>query len=115
MGGTISGLDKMSKMNPGNLAVFAVGASSDKEELRERLQEQNHLEETPFYYLEGGFDFEKMSFFPKMMLKIMRKSIAKKEEKTEQDREMEQLLSGSFDNSDKAKIEPFVELLQNDF
>lgn len=115
MGGMISGLDKMRKMNPGNLAVFAVGASSDKEEIREQLKEQNHLEETPFYYLEGGFDFEKMSFFPKMMLKMMRKSIAKKEEKTQQDIEMEQLLSGSFDNSDKRKIEPFIKLLQNDF
>lgn len=112
MGGMISGLDKMRKMNPAQLAVFAVGASAPKEEVQEQIQAQNHLDKEPFYYVEGGLNFEKMSFFPKMMLKMMGKSIAKKENKTEQEKEMAQIFSGSFDHSDKMQIEPFISLLK---
>lgn len=112
MGGMIIGLDKMQKMNPKQLVVFAVGATSDSEELRNNLKVQNHLEQTPFFYLEGGLSFEKMSFFPKMMLKMMGKSIAKKENKTEQEKEMEKIFAGSFDHSDKAKIESLVALVK---
>ena len=109
MGGMIMGLDKIQKMNPKQLVVFAVGASSDSEEVRENLRTQNHLEQTQLYYFEGGLAFEKMSFFPKMMLKMMGKSVAKKENKTPQEEEMAKLFAGSFDHSDIAKIEPLVE------
>lgn len=112
MGGMITGLDKMRKMNPKQLVVFAVGATSNSEEVRNNLKNQNHLEQTPFFYFEGGLNFEKMSFFPKMMLKMMQKSVAKKENKTEQEKEMEKLFAGSVDNSDKANIEPLVALVK---
>lgn len=112
MGGMISGLDKIRKMNPQKLVVFAVGATSDNEELRNNLKTQNHLEEIPFFYMEGGINFEKMSFFPRKMLKMMGKSLAKKENKTEQEKEMEKKFAGSFDNSDKANIEALVALVK---
>ncbi len=108
MGGMIMGLDKIQKMNPKHLVVFAVGASSDSEEVRNNLRTQNHLEQTPFYYFEGGLAFEKMGFFPKMMLKMVKKSVAKKENKTPQEQEMEKLFAGSFDHSDIVKIESLV-------
>ena len=108
MGGMIMGLDKIQKMDPKQLVVFAVGASSDSEELRNNLKTQNHLEQTPLFYMEGGIAFEKMSFFPKMMLKTMGKSVAKKEVKTEEDEEMLRKFSASGDNSDIANIQPLV-------
>lgn len=108
MGGMISGLEKLRKMNPKKLVVFAVGAGADREAVRARLQEQNHLEETPFFYLEGGLAFERMKFFPKMMLKMMAKSIAGKENKTEEEKEMEKKFAGSFDHAERASIEPLV-------
>lgn len=108
MGGMISGLEKLRKMNPKQLVVFAVGAGADREAVRARLQEQNHLEETPFFYLEGGLAFERMKFFPKMMLKMMAKSIAGKENKTEEEKEMEKKFAGSFDHAERASIEPLV-------
>ena len=112
MGGMIMGLDKMQKMNPKQLVVFAVGASSDSEEVRNNLKTQNHLEQTPLYYFEGGLAFEKMGFFPKMMLKMVGKSVAKKENKTSQEQEMENLFAGSFDHSDIAKIKPLVAVVK---
>ena len=108
MGGMIMGLDKIQKMDPKQLVVFAVGASSDSEELRNNLKTQNHLEQTPLFYMEGGIAFEKMSFFPKMMLKTMGKSVEKKEVKTEEDEEMLRKFSASSDNSDIANIQPLV-------
>ncbi|NLL80070.1 MAG: hypothetical protein GX234_09865 [Clostridiales bacterium] len=115
MGGMISGLDKLRKMNPKQLVVFAVGAGSDNGNVRSNLKTQNHLEETPFFYLEGGLSFERMSFFPKMMLKMMGKSIAKKENKTEQEEEMVKLFAGSFDHSERKNIEPLVTaVMKND-
>lgn len=108
MGGMITGLDKMRKMNPQKMVVFAVGATSDSEKLRNNLKAQNQLEQMLFFYMEGGINFEKMSFFPKMMLKMMGKSVAKKENKTEQEKEMEKMFVGSFDNSNKANIESLV-------
>ena len=109
MGGMISGLDKINKMNPPKLIVFAVGASGDNEKLREELKSQNHLEQIPFFYMQGGINFEKLSFFPKMMLKMMGKSIAKKENRTEKEKEMLELFAASSDNSDIANIKPLVE------
>ena len=108
MGGMISGLDKIRKMNPKKLVVFAVGASTGSEEVRNTIKEQNHLEQTAFFYFEGGLAFEKMGFLPKMMLKMVGKSVAKKENKTPQEQEMEKLFAESFDNSDVAKIKPLV-------
>ena len=108
MGGMITGLDKIQKMNPKQLIVFAVGASSESEENLDNLRKQNHLEQVPLYYFEGGLAFEKMSFFPKTMLKMMGKSVAKKENKTPQEEEMAKLFAGSFDHSDEAKIKPLV-------
>ena len=114
MGGMIMGLDKIQKMDPKQLVVFAVGASSDSEELRNNLKTQNHLEQTPLFYMEGGIAFEKMSFFPKMMLKTMGKSVAKKEVKTEEDEEMLRKFSASGDNSDIANIQPLVAFVKEE-
>ena len=91
MGGMIMGLDKIRKMNPKNLVVFAVGASADREENRKNLITQNNLSDIPLYYFEGGLAFERMKFLPRTVLKMMGKSIAKKENKTPQDIEMEKI------------------------
>ena len=108
MGNMIMGLDKIKKMNPKNLVVFAVGASPDSHAIREAIKVQNHLENIPFYYFEGGFRFEKLNFMVRMMLKTLKKSTAKKENKTEQELYMEKVLGTSFDHADKKYITPLI-------
>ena len=112
MGNTIVGLDKIKKANPKKLVVYAVGSSPDGEEVRKAIKTQNHLEQTPFYYMEGGFHFEKLNFFIRLMLKQMKKSVAKKENKTEQDLYMEKVLGTTFDNSDIKYIAPLVQYVK---
>ena len=109
MGNMIMGLDKIRKSNPKKLIVFAVGSTPDSEQIRKAIKEQNHLEDTAFFYMEGGFHFEKLNFFTQMMLKMLKKSIAKKENKTEQDIYMEKILGTSFDHSDKKYIASLVD------
>lgn len=108
MGGMISGLDKLQKMKPAKLVVFGVGAMADSDEYRDKLKEQNHLGQNPFFYLEGGLSFEKMRFLPKTMLKMMYKSLVKKPDKTSEEQEMQRAMAGSFDHVDRAKIKPLI-------
>ncbi|MBE5961916.1 MAG: hypothetical protein E7256_11160 [Lachnospiraceae bacterium] len=112
MGNMIMGLDKIRKRNPKNLIVYAVGSTPNGETLREAIRTQNHLEQIPFYYMEGGFHFDKLNFLVRMMLKKMKKSVAKKADKTEQDIYMEKTLGTSFDHSDRKFIVPLVEYVK---
>lgn len=108
MGNMIVGLDKVRDLS--NLfAIFAVGSTPAYEEVIATIQEQNNVKELPFYYLVGGFHFEKLAFPIKIMLKTLRKSVLKKENRSRQDEFMAQMLGTSFDHTDKTQIMPLVE------
>ncbi|NNJ28635.1 flavodoxin domain-containing protein [Lacrimispora defluvii] len=108
MGGMINGLDKVLKMNPKQLVVFAVGASPEKLTDTAEMKKQNHIEDKELFYLVGGFRFSELNFMIRAMLKTMKKSAAKKEDKTPQDQFMADTLGTSFDNSDRTYITPLV-------
>ncbi len=108
MGGMIMGLNKLQQSGIKPAAVFAVGSTPPYEEVQQTVREQNKLGETPFYYFEGGFSFEKLGFFKRMLLKALKKSISKKETKNRQEEFMAQALGTSFDHSDKAQIKPLA-------
>lgn len=108
MGGNISGLNKIYNMNPKKLIVFGVGSMPACEAQKNQIMQQNALEQTPFFYFQGGLCFERLGFFSKMMLKMVHNSLKKKQNKTEQEEEMVKLFAGSFDHSDIGSIEPLV-------
>lgn len=47
------------------------------------------------------------------MMKMFKKAIGTKKDKTEADIEMLKMISGSYDISDRKYIEPIIELLNN--
>lgn len=108
MGNMIMGLDKIRKSNAKKLVVFAVGSSREEEDIKDALISQNNLGDKPFFYMEGGFRFEKLNFIYKTILKTIKKSLMKKENKTEREKSMEQMLCTSFDHSDKKYIAPLI-------
>lgn len=108
MGNMIMGLDKIRRRNTKQLVVFAVGSSREEEDIKDTLISQNNLGDTPFFYMEGGFRFEKLNFIYKKILKTIKKSLVKKENKTEREKFMEQILCTSFDRSDKKYIAPLI-------
>jgi menaquinone-dependent protoporphyrinogen IX oxidase len=109
MGGMIMGLDKILKKNPSKLVVFAVGSSPVELIDMAAMKEQNHLSNQKLFYFPGGFRFEKLNFAVKIMLKSLRKSAAKKTDKTPQDEYMAKVLGTSFDVSDKKYIDSLLE------
>ena len=114
MAGTINGLDKIRNLHSKKLVVFGVGAMPNHEEYSEKIKIQNHLEETPFFYFQGGLAFEKMGFFSKMMLKMVSKSLNKKENKTAEEQEMVKLFAGSFDHADIDSIKPLTQIVDTE-
>ena len=109
MGGAIVGVEKIKAMNLKDVVVFATGASPAMEELVQAIRVQNHLEDVPFFYFESGINYEKMGFMKRSMLKMVRKNIMKKPNKTESDKFMEKALEKSYDNTNKEAINGLVE------
>ena len=64
------------------------------------------------FYCPGGFNYEKMSAPPKLMMKIFIKALKAKKGKTEADEEMIKMISSSYDISDQKYIEPILECLE---
>lgn len=111
MGGMVSGLKKMKKLQPKELIVFSVGSTPEDIVDLSAMKEQN--KNIPFFYMTGGFRFEQLNFMVKGMLKTLKKSVAKKENKTPQEQFMADVLGTSFDTSDRKYIKPLVEYARN--
>lgn len=65
------------------VAVFAVGANSNTEENTKELIEKNLTSKKisyPLFYMQGGFDPDKLNFLLRTMLQKVAKSIKKKQE-----------------------------------
>ena len=112
MANMISGLPKLREMGVVPAVVFAVGASPAFEEVLTQIREQNQLRETPFFYFEGGIDFNKLGFVQRMMLKTMKKMTEKKKDMTRQEAAIVQLLAGNFDHTDRGQLEGMLTRLK---
>lgn len=73
----------------------------------EAEQEKVHL-----FYCPGGLCWEKMSAGSKLMMKMFKKAAGAKKDKTKADIQMLEMISHSYDISDKKYIEPMVQLLR---
>ena len=111
-GGLISGLAKVRPLIRGELTVFAVGASAASDSVLQAIRERNALGDSPLYYLEGGMRMDKQGFFMRLMLGMVSKAAAKKENPTEQERMMGTQMGTSFDHTDPHAIEPLLASLQ---
>lgn len=109
MGNMINGLDKIRKMNPKELVIFAVGSTPQEIINVEEIKSINHINsDESFYYMVGGFRFEKLNFMVRGMLKALKKQDEKKENKTAQEQYMADKLGTSFDLSDRKYIHDLV-------
>ncbi len=123
--GMIDGYKKIKKMfqksAAGHFVLFVTGASPDtSEDTLNAFWSQNlsaeELEKIPHFYMPAGLCYEKMSFPDKLMMKtaaaFMKRSVKKKQEKTEMDLAVERMISSSYDISDKTYIDPLVSYLK---
>lgn len=107
MAGMVVGYNKIKVLNLKNPVIFGVGMMAKNEEMVAKLAEQNQLLPEHFFYFEGGYNPSKLGFFKKAMMNMIKKSIEKKAEKTEEDLHMLRTFVGA-DNTDRASIAPLV-------
>ncbi len=60
------------------------------------------------FYCPGGLNYDKMNFLSRFAMKMLAKSLTSKKDATEKDKDMAQMISHSYDISDKKYIEPIL-------
>jgi len=82
------------------ISVIAVGMNSNNEKTVNSLKESNKIT-LPFYYLQGGVDYNKLKGIKKIIIKMVGKMVAK--ENKEEDKETIEIFKngGNFISEDK--------------
>lgn len=97
------------------LIAFCVGASPmDSPEVAQSLNRnftETERERISVFYCPGGLNYEKMPAPSRFLMKMFVRTLKAKKDKTETDREMIRMISGSYDISDRKYIEPIVKLI----
>ncbi len=97
------------------LIAFCVGGSPIENPEIEPALKQNfndsELKKVNVFYCPGGFNYEKMSAPSKLMMKLFIKTLKAKKDKTEAEQVMINMISTSYDISDKKYIDPILECL----
>lgn len=96
------------------ILVYGVGGSPiespDIPGVLENLftEEEKALAKIKCFYCPGGFNYEKMKPKYKLMMKIFLKVLNSQPNKTEKDEKMIEMISSSYDITDKKYIEPIL-------
>lgn len=108
--------DNMDKWSGKKLIVFCVGASPlDNPDIEIGLKQsftEEEFEKVNVFYCPGGINYEKMSLKSRLMMNAFVKVVSLKRNKTEQEKQMVEVMSSSYDISDKKYIEPILECLK---
>ena len=107
MGGMVAGYDKIKALNLKNVVVFGVGMTVPSDEVAGKIAEQNQISRERFFYFEGGYNPQKLGVVKKMMVNMVKKSLEKKADKTEDDLHTLETFKGA-DNTRKEAIEDLV-------
>lgn len=112
MAGKVNGLEQFKTnvdLQKQKLFVYATGATSQElTEVTDQFKTNNLTEEeqkkVPFYYYEGGIDYNHMGILSKFFMKMLVNMLKGKKNKTAEEEGMLNALSHSFDHSDKNRI-----------
>ena len=98
------------------LAIFCVGASpNENPEVEVALHSALTDEERKYakaFYCQGGLSYEKMKLPSKLAMKAFAAIVGKKKDATEQEKDMGEMISHSYDISDRKFIMPIVSYLR---
>lgn len=105
--------NNMKKWVGKNLAVYCVGGSpienpDIEKEMNNWLTEEERTK-VKIFYCPGGFAYDKMPTPSKLMMKLFIRTLKNKKDKTEEEKIMIEMISKSYDISDRKYIEPIVE------
>ena len=109
--GKVMGYDKFKALNAKNVVLFAVGMAPSVPDVANKIIKENGFDAERFFYFEGGYRPEKVNFIMRTMMKMLKKSIEKKPEKTEEDLYIIKTFHGA-DNAKKEAVKPLVEFCE---
>ncbi|MGE5613649.1 MAG: flavodoxin domain-containing protein [Bacillota bacterium] len=102
----------LDKLKGKKVAVFAVGATPVREETICEVRDKNftpeQLEHIKFFYLRGGFNYNKLKPFNKFLMTLMKRKLEKKKELTPDDRGMLAAYDNPVDFTNIKYIEEIV-------
>lgn len=120
--GGISGLklitQNLSKLRGKKIAVFATGASTGNQEDIKNVTVRNftpeQLETVKYFYMRGGFDYNKLGLFDKMLMNIMKSVLKSKKNPTPDERGMLGIFDKPVDFTKRENIEELVKYIKED-
>ena len=98
----------LSKLSERKIVVFATGASPEREETIRDILKRNFTEEQlqtiKFFYMRGGFDFQKLPFIYRCVMTLFKRSLKNKKVKTPDEEGMLNAYETPVDFTDKENI-----------
>lgn len=114
-GGIVSGnwfLSKAENWRGKKLAVFCVGATpngaKEVDEALDKLLTSQQKEYISAFYCQGGLSYENMKLPSKLAMKAFASMVRNKKNPTQQEKQMGEMISHSYDIADEKYIEPIV-------
>ena len=102
----------LSKLKDNNLIVFATGASPGRTEEIMEVKNKNFTSEEQkylsFYYLRGGFDYDKLKFADKILMKLLKLKLKRKDNLTPDERGMLRAYDKSVDFTLRKNIKDII-------
>ena len=115
MAGNVQGLKKALRRYSVK-AVCAVGMSGNDKQLEEIYDKYMFLEDTPIFYLQGGLEYQKLKgvykFMMSTVIKMMGKKLEAKEEKTQEEQDMLDLIVNGKSMVSKEKLSEVLAYLK---
>lgn len=103
----------LNELKDKNIIVYASGASPSRDEIRDevknrnfKLDEQKYIE---FFYLRGGFDYDKLTFMDKRLMRLMKFKLQKKKDLTPDEKGMLEAYDNPVDFTNKKNIKEIID------
>jgi menaquinone-dependent protoporphyrinogen IX oxidase len=104
------------RMGSDKIIIFAVGASPYKPGLEQEIKLANfkdpNEQNIPLFYLRGGFDYSKLDFANKILMRLLQWKLMLKKNKTPDERGMLMAYSKPLDAAKQERIAPIVEYVK---
>ncbi|AGX44313.1 flavodoxin domain-containing protein [Clostridium saccharobutylicum] len=107
------------KLKNKKIIVFATGASSSKENVINEVKDKNFTPEQQkhikFFYFRGGFNYNELNSFDKFLMTLMKNKIKskKKEDLTDEEKEMLDAYDNPVDFTNKKYIEKLIDYVNS--
>ncbi|MCY6372194.1 flavodoxin domain-containing protein [Clostridium ganghwense] len=104
--------ENINKLKDKKIVVFATGASPSREEVINEVRNKNFTKEQQkyirFFYLRGGFNYNKLNPFDKFLMTLLKWKLKKKKELTSDERGMLASYNNPVDFTKKKNIDEII-------